>query len=459
MRIPFLGALLVSLVAWPGAAQIPGVPPPTPPGVERSFELFFGNDFLGRGGAVDDFRTQRYGVIAALGSRWSLNADLSILTLEQPSEGDPGREDQLSPSLGYRLVRTGTPGHGLDVEVGAGLRYYANLGGARMQNGFHKLVGSRLNTVPYISADRTVGTAWIQAPLRGRLAHAGAWGFDYWVQASTLLTTAGEWDGTGALSAVATLGWFQTWLGVQTDWREGYDATNVSRETADFESGTRALLGFRFGPFIIETAQQFSGDGNHGQARFISTGDPLRRLGPDHTLGLQAGLSIPDVYATLQARWSNCALLGCSERWRRTVVADYRFGSPQYGEDVNTYVPTWQASAQFELEHAPFSGAAWMTGYGALGLGWRSEHLEGEGDTTGTTSEAVGRAGLTADLGLRFSTSASSQTTMMLLHIGLSGWLPSSGAEVEFGGRTESLQRPQLVLVSGVVLRVFPGTG
>ena len=48
----------VSIVPPLQAVQLAGVTPPLPPGMDRKFELFFGNDFLGRGGEIDDFRTQ-----------------------------------------------------------------------------------------------------------------------------------------------------------------------------------------------------------------------------------------------------------------------------------------------------------------------------------------------------------------------------------------------------------------
>ncbi|NIU72466.1 MAG: hypothetical protein GWN71_02435, partial [Gammaproteobacteria bacterium] len=54
--------------------------------------------------------------------------------------------------------------------------------------------------------------------------------------------------------------WFQLWVGVQGDVRSGYDRDDVTRETAEFESGVGVVYGFRLGPLILESAQQFDGD-------------------------------------------------------------------------------------------------------------------------------------------------------------------------------------------------------
>ena len=169
-------------------------------------------------------------------------------------------------------------------------------------------------------------------------------------------------------------------------------------------------------------------------------------------------LSIPDVLATYQGGWSNCRLLRCSANQRRTVLVDFRSGKPQFGNHVDQYVATRQISAAFELEQPPVPGHEWLTAYGAFGAGWRKERLEGEGETLGgLRSDAVGRAGLVGDLGLRFGTSANTRSLRLMVQIGLSGWLPTSGGTVEFAGNTERLQRPSMVIVSGVVLRYSLG--
>jgi hypothetical protein len=448
------------------AVQLPGLPPPLPPGIDRKFELLFANDFLGRGGTIDDFRTQQLGVVGAIAEEWTLIVDHSILTFEGPELSDHGRVDHLSMSVGYELVKIRGPSHVQTVEVGGGFRYSGEMGGAKMQNGFHQIVGSKPSALPYVSTDRVDGTLWLRLPRYGTLKKGArlpglgeGWDFLYWGRASTLLTTDAEWDGSVGLSAVATKGWFQLWVGVQGDWRTGHDRDPVSRETADFEEGAGGILGLRLGPFLIETLQGFDGEAAYGHLSLVSTGQGLKTLVSDsHSLSLQTGLEIPDVLATLQGRWSNCRLLGCSENWRRTVVLDFRYGKPQFRSEVDTYVATRQATISFELEKAPWPGHEWLTAFSALGGGWRIERLEEANHIVGgERSKTVGRAGLVSDLGLRLGTSAASSSLNLMLQIGLSGWIPGSGGTVEFGGEAKRLQRPGLALAFGAVLRYDPG--
>ena len=71
--------LLAACAAAPaGAGEIPGIRPQLPPFLARDLELVFSNDFLGRGGSVDDFRTQQIIISAEISDRWI--ALLEVLT-------------------------------------------------------------------------------------------------------------------------------------------------------------------------------------------------------------------------------------------------------------------------------------------------------------------------------------------------------------------------------------------
>jgi len=207
----------------------------------------------------------------------------------------------------------------------------------------------------------------------------------------------------------------------------------------------------------METERQIGGDSVYGHASFVSTGEDLWDFANgDNRFDTQIGLTLPDVYVTLQGRWANCNVLGCSENWQRALVLGLQVGKPQFGSDVTKFVETWQIGLTYEFERAPFEKLPWMTGFGAIGAGWRSERLEIEsGLFAGAKSESVDRPGLVGETGLRFSTMAGNETLGLLLQVGLAGWLPSSDGQVQVGPNTARLQRPELIITSGLLLRFY----
>ena len=453
MRFVLLVAVILVFVAGDvGAAQISGIPPAIPPGMQRQVEIFFGNDFLGRGSDTDDFRTQQLSLVASAGERWTILIDHSILTLKNPQQGPPGRLDQLSGSLGYRFFSAQSTHVRQSFDAGVGFRQSGKTAGARIQNGFHQLIKQRIDTMPYVDTERVDGTLWASFDRDGILKNDG-WEYGYWARATTLLTTDGQWDGDLRLVGVAGKNWFQGWFGLSGSWREGYDRDNVTRETARYEAGTGIVFGLRFGPLLLETEQQFNGESAYGHISLVSTGQALPRLATGtNKFSITAGLTMPDVYASLQGRWTNCNFLGCGELWRRAVVLDVRYGKPQFGSATDRFVKTTQVVGALEFERPLFNGFEWMTTFASAGLGWRTERLEGEGTLGGQQSDAVDRLGLAADAGVRLSTSARGASWNILIQLGLSGWLPSSDGTVQFAGETEHLQSPQLVVLAGVQL-------
>lgn len=442
------------------AAQIAGVPPALPPDVKRQVEIYFGNDFFGDGGDTDDFRTQQLSLTAAVGERWMFVIDHSILTLEEPQTGPEGRLDQLSGSLGYRFFIDEGSRVRQTFDAGIGFRYSGDIAGARIQNGFHQIINNEIKTMPYVDTERVDGTLWAAFDRTGVLKNAAkipllgaGWQLGYWGRGATMLTTDAQWDGDVRVAATAGKRWFQSWLGVQANWREGYDRDNVQQETARNEDGTGIVFGLRFGPIVIETEQQFNGDSSSGHMSFISTGEALPRLAyGTNKFSIATGLTLPDITASLQGRWTNCNLLRCGERWQRALMVDVRYGKPQFGSDVDRFVETIQVAGALEFERPLLNDLDWMTVFASAGIGWRSEQLQGEGDLGGQQSETVERFGLVGDTGVRFSTSAQSDSLNFMIQFGLSGWLPSSDGTVEFAGENERLQSPQLVLLAGLML-------
>ncbi len=446
------------------AAQLAGVTPSSPPGVERVFEMRFANDFLGRGGAIDDFRTQELSLVSRLSSAWAVVVDHSILTASQPGEGSPGRVDHLSVSGSRRFRFRGRAAPAL--EVGIGLRYSGDAGGARMQNGFHQLVGSKLETLPYVGTGRVDGLLWIAAPATGtfrrgdgRSLLGGGWELGYWVRSATLVSTDAEWDGSLGGFAVFSRGFFQGWIGIREDWRLGHDRDPVTRATAAFETGGAGVLGLRVGPLILETAQGFDGEAAYGHLSLVSTGS-LPAAGPDASgaVGVEAGFTLPDVTARVGVRWWPGADPE-DPGWRPSAVVEARFGRPQYGGDVDRYVETLQLSGSVEVEAAPLPSLPWLGLFGGAGAGWRQERLEGfGGPEEGIRSAAVGSVGLTGDLGIRVHTGTGPRRVGLVLQTGLSGWLPASARRVEFALDSERLLEPGLVLTMGVLVQVRAGT-
>ena len=219
--------LLVAGLPSPAiSGEMPGLQPQIPPFVERDLEVTFSNDFLGRGGSVDDFRTQQMVIAAGISERWLVLLDHSILTLGDAQQA--GRVDQLSASVGYRLMNKVTDHSVSNLSAGMGIRNAGDFAGERMQNGFHRLIGSDVRSLPYSDADSTDATAW----------------FD--------------------VDHYRDLRDFEKW-------RTGYTAAIV-RETAIAEDDLAVAMGIRFGALVVETVQQLNNDASYGQLRLVSSG-------------------------------------------------------------------------------------------------------------------------------------------------------------------------------------------
>lgn len=451
----------------PLGAQLPGVTPPAPPGSARVFELRFANDFLGRGGAIDDFRTQELTWVARVGPAWTVVVDHSILTFSDSTVASPGRVDHVTVSGSRRLVDRG-PGRG-HLEAGVGLRYSGDAAGSRIQNGFHQLVGSTLETMPYVGTDRVDGVFWIAAPLAGQFTRKDGhsllgrrWTTGWWLRSATLVSTDAEWDGSVAGLAVVSRGVFQGWVGVRGDWRTGHDRDPVTRATADFESGGAGVLGLRVGPLVLETAQGFDGETAYGHLSFLADGNLSPGPPPGSAnVDIEAGFTFPDVTARVQARWRPGRSPGQpsgAPGWRRSLVLEGRFGQPQFGTHVARYVDTRQFSASLELEPPPIPAVSWIALYGGAGAGWRQERLEGfGGDADGLRSGSVGTVGLTADLGFRVDVNPGIHRIGMVLQTGLTGWLPATGRTVEFAGESARLLDGAWGVTTGVAVRIRTG--
>ncbi len=469
MVITALLAVLLLYLPFSGlhAGEIPATPPRLPPMIIDKLHIDWGNDFLGRFGISDDFRTQQVPLFVRLSDRWSLSADHSTLTFRGPSRQNPdpvgteGRLDQVSSSLGYLLHRSRDSGSQLDISSGLGFRASGNFAGARIQNGFHRLIDSGLVNPPYVDTERTDGLIWLQGNfqyLKPRVTPnwlrwlGTGWQGGYWLYATTLATTDAQWDGTVNASGLAVNGPWKLWLGLRTDWREGYDRDVVQAATAASEEGTSLSLGVAFGPVVVETTQDLRGEHGSGRIGFnagpaagVSLSDKYRGV------GVQLGMLIPEVYFDLQGRWlpktlNSLPILG----GQIYSIINIRYGEPPVGDTAIVFVSTTQLTLGGEWQtQIKNGGTPWIKPYLAFGLGWRREQVIGDEELNGLKSAAVDRAVIVADTGLRFDVAGNRRSWLLQLQLGLTGWLPLADAHVDFNGRSVQVQQADFSAVVG----------
>ncbi len=460
-RLCCLTALLL-LAAGPAtvcAAQLAGVPPPLPPGIDRKLQIYFANDVFSSGGNGDDFRTQQFSVTGEFARNWVAVFDQSLLTNEENANGNPQRIDQLSGSLGYTFLRQQDDRGSRLLQLGGGLRYSGKAGGARIQNGFHQLIGSEIKTMPYVDESRTDATLWALYRRDGLLADdvelplvGGGWRFDYWGRASAMVTTDNAQDGNLTLNLVAQKRWFQAWFGVQADLRRGHNSNIVEQATADYEDGMSTVLGIRLGPFVFESERKLDGSGGFGYFSLTSRGEAITWPGSSDGFELLTTVTQPDVYAVVQGRFRHAPRISPNFTQASYWAVDLMYGRPQFDDRTDRFVETWQVALAREWS-AKLAGYDWLQGYVSVGPGWRTENMVGEGMTLGgTESSSVSRVGVFGTLGLRFGTQTRRQDRRrLLLHFGLRGWLPTSAGNVSYAGETLRLQKPQLGADAGVV--------
>jgi len=449
-------AALASIVVFSGAiaGEIAGLRPQLPTFLQPDLDVIFINDFLGRGGSTDDFRTQQSIISARFADRWIATVDHSILTLaDEPS---PGRVDQLSVSLGYELTNHQTDTRSDRLVVGTGLRNVGQFAGERIQNGFHQLVGSSIEELAYTDTTASDLSVWFDTE-RYRMLRDSAdsglfktWRMGYQLRASSLLTSGGQWDSAISVHAVISKPAVDIWFGVRSDWRGGYDDP-VLRETASEEEDVAVVLGARIGPLVVETVQQVNNKASYGQIRLVSSASDARGIDYGRSRwGLDFGVLLPDVQLRLSGRLPTRILTAETSRWRESLILGLGYGKPQYEDDTALYTRSRQVEASIELERPLSADNNWLSAYGSVGAGWRDEKLTGDGELQGESSAAVGRVVLTASAGLRFRVFSYRERWRFRLQFGLVGRVPAGGAEVQIADQSYRIQRSALDLMLGV---------
>lgn len=445
-------SLLSALAFFVGAVnagEISGLPPSSLPTLDRDFAFNFSNDFLGRGGSVDDFRTQQIIVSAKLNDRWVGIMDHSILTLTDAPQ--PGRVDLLSASLGYQLLDASN-GKGADrITIGGGLRSAGNFEGERMQNGFHRLIDSNIDSLPYTATGETDATAWIDANRYRDFARLGNWNAAYWLRAASLLTTGGQWDSSVSALAVVNRDWMDIWLGLRHDWRSGYDADVVQIETARAETDTAIVFGVRFGAFMLETVQQLNNDASYGQIILVSSGvRSANKYVAAPKIGIDFGFVLPQVEVNLTGKIRSGFLSGEKSLWREGTYVNFRYGQPQYENDDSLFIDVVQVDAGLEFERPVSPATNWLSYYASLGAGWRNEQLNLNAAGANAKSQGVGRAVATGGAGLRFFAATMGERWCYRLQLGIVATVPLGDATVQIGTEQFTLQKPSLGISLGM---------
>ena len=445
---PYLALAALCILGSPAVAgEVSGLPPHLAPTTSPDYSFYLGNDFLASG-TSDDFRTQQIIVTATLEDRWILLLDHSILTRTSPVNGLPARIDQMSLSLGYKLINERSPEGSQSLMMGVGARGVGNFEGSRIQNGVHALIESETSTLPYAQTRQTDATLWALGERHKILRKAAGtgwisgWDTGYWVRGGALATADGQFDGVAGLYAIASRPGFDLWLGARRDWREGYNADNVQIETAAAESKMAIAYGARLGSVVLEVVQRSDSEASYGQMSFVTSAatrkSPLERnLRGD----VQLGLYLPHMMFQLAGRWHSRIFTDANSVWRESILVDLRAGRPQLGRDVTRFVDTAQLTAGLEFSRPISPSVPWLRFYSAASLGWRREQLVGEGDLAGVRSEAVDKAVLQADIGIEIDTTSIGSHWRHSLRFGLSGWLPTESVVVTDGGIPSELQR------------------
>ena len=459
MQFPYHRAFCLILFAGlcldANGGEIAGLRSQLVPTTDPDVSLTFSNDFLGRGGAVDDFRTAQVIVSAKLGDKWFALLDLSTLTLEEAQLN--GRVDQLTGSLGYRFVDHQSANQVTRVTTGSGFRAAGDYSGEQIQNGFHRLVDSEVKDLPYVEASGVDLTLWFDADhyngfhTSGGNGFFGDWKSGYWIRASSLITSDSQWDNALGVYAVTSKNLLDIWLGVRRDWRSGYDQDVVQRATAAAEDDIAFVAGIRWGALSLETVQQFNHQASYGQLKLVADGrQPFPGVDFIPRFNIEFGFILPHVQIQLAGKVRSNLLVSANSTWGESFFIDMRFGEPQYEDNASMFIETRQVSAGLEWERQLPDALNWISAYGALGIGYRQEKILGDKLLDRESSESVGRVTATLGTGLRFAAADLGGGWRYRLQFGLTGWIPASGSEVLFVGEPVQLHKTGIGVMLGM---------
>lgn len=452
-----LSSLVLAFVMVPVfAGEIAGLPANTPPYIDRPIEFSLSNDFLGGGGKSDDFRTGQFIITGTIRERWELTVDHSILTLKDIDE--PTRTDQLSVSLGYRVINRVSESSVTRLTTGLGYRGFGDFGGERIQNGSHQLMRSGVEIAAYSDLSQSDATAYADAHHMAWLRDAEGpddWRWGYWLRGSTLWASDGQLDAAVGAYAVASRRSVDLWLGVRHDWRSGYEDPLLV-EVAAQEEDLAVVFGLRWGPVIFETVQQLDNDASYGQIRLVAAGFGEERAGSKQSsFELGSEFVVPDVHLFVTGRWRAEWLNRSGTPWAKTLLVTAGYGEPQHDDDPMVYRRATQASLGLEWEKRLGGGDSWASVYGSLGLGWRRVRMFGDKDREGERSDSVSRGVAVGSLGVRFDGGELARGYNYRVQLGLTGWAPFDDAYLDLTGETYRVHEPTLTFGLGLTVGSF----
>jgi hypothetical protein len=342
------------------------------------------------------------------------------------------------------------------VVVGMGIRQVGRIGGERMQNGFHRLVGSEIENLAYTGIDDINMTGWIDAQHYRNLYAAGtggvlgSWHRGYWLRANSLATSDGQWDSSAGLFALASREPIDIWFGLRRDWRSGYK-DDVLRQTADAEDDMAIVLGVRFGALVLETVQQLNNDASYGQLRFVSSGKrgdmPRTR---NQKVGVEAAILMPNIQLRFAGRWRTRIFTNAGSGWRESTIVAASYGEPQYENRTSIFVRSGQLEFGTDLEHPLTVRGSWLSAYVSTGVGWRSEELITVDSGDGQKSGSVSRAVLSAGAGLRIAAADLGERGSYRIQLGMTGRLPIRDATLILDEVALRVQKPALEIQLGM---------
>ncbi len=404
----------------------------------------------------DDFRSNAF--VAGCRVRSLLACvDYANLTDKRGLGGRPARVDVLTATLGGVYDRR-AESWSAELAAGAGGRRSGDIGGARLQNGWHAALGLPRVELPYERSDDE-GVAYLRGEWLGHAALTplpGEAGIEFSVGA--MAGTGGELEGAAGAKSLWLGEDGVAWFGVTLRFAAGDQPSPTARVVADHETGWWLDAGFSLGPCAIGAGVEPRTRSASGSLSALIPLEPMTRHAPVSTVVGEFGATVTAYGLVSQVRWSAAHLERVLGAWmgrRASWVIDYRYGRvPGFAQD--------DTSLRFRQLGAGLDVAAWPDPLGARDsrwlprpfaavlVGWRQERLQHEGPSSAWEEDSAQRAVLCGSLGVRVAMSDGDGGETYGASASIDAWRPlgmatarsSTGGQLDFqrGGVGASLR-------------------